>query len=322
MNQISIIIPVYNTGPYLTRCVESILHQTYSNLEIIIVDDGSKAETALLCDELAGRDKRIRLYHKKNEGVSVARNFGLTHATGDYIGFVDSDDWIDVAMYQTLLENALATGADIVYCDAQTVWDDGRREADTWPCFTSSITMRTEEIGPDALNQMAGSVWRGLFKRSVGGELRFPIGLKFSEDRYYNLQWLAASKRIRYIKEPFYFRFMRSDSCVNSYHPDATQTIRNASELINGFVSDHFGSDYLLVYEKQPLGLTLQCLSGVFASKFSFWGKYREVKKIASDAYLQQVVHKFKPSDIRLRLMGYRLYFPLYIVMWLHHKIK
>lgn len=322
MNQISIIIPVYNTGPYLTRCIESILHQTYSNLEVIIVDDGSKTETAALCDELAGRDSRIRLFHKKNEGVSVARNFGLSHATGDYIGFVDSDDWVDPSMYQTLLDNALACDADIVYCDAQTVWDDGRTAPDTWPCYPSSLILGAEDIVPEALNLMAGSVCRGLFKISVGGGIRFPIGLKFSEDRYYNLQWIAASNRIRYIKEPFYFRYMRSDSCVNSYHPDATQTIRKASELINTFVSDHFGPDYLHVYEKQPLRLTLQCLSGVFASKFSFWGKYLEVRKIASDAYLQQVVQKFKPTDIRLRLMGYRLYFPLYIVMWLHHKIK
>ena len=91
MSKVSIIIPVYNTGHYLYKCVNSILYQTYKDIEVIIVDDGSCEETALICDEIAAKDNRIRLIHKKNEGVSIARNIGLSMVTGEYVGFVDSD---------------------------------------------------------------------------------------------------------------------------------------------------------------------------------------------------------------------------------------
>lgn len=102
MSKVSIIIPVYNTGHYLYKCVDSILYQTYKDIEVIIVDDGSCEETALICDEIAAKDNRIRLIHKKNEGVSIARNIGLSMVTGEYVGFVDSDDWIDADMFETL----------------------------------------------------------------------------------------------------------------------------------------------------------------------------------------------------------------------------
>jgi len=267
-------------------------------------------------------DSRICVYHKRNEGVSAARNYGLARAHGSYIGFVDSDDWIDPSMYQHLYENAIETNADIVYCDAETIYDDGRSEDDTWECYSKSKIVEVEMIKPDELCIIAGSACRGLYKSSIIKGCRFPVGLKFSEDRLYNLMCISESKTISYVKKPLYYRFMRADSCVNSYHPDAIYTIRKASELINSFVAEHFGDSYLKLYEQQPLGLILQSFYGVFASEKSFFGKYNELEKIASDDYLQGIVHKYKPSDLRLRLMRYRLYFPLYMLIWFHNKIK
>ena len=322
MHLISIIIPVFNTRKYLTRCIESLLNQTYHDLEIIIVDDGSQEETAILCDELSTRDSRISVYHKRNEGVSVARNYGLDRVHGTFVGFVDSDDWINYSMYQCLYDKAIETGADIVFCDAQTIYSDDRVENDTWDCFTESKILEVETIKPKDLCLMAGSACRGLYKSSVIKNNRFPEGLKFSEDRFFNLKCISVSKTISYLKVPYYYRFMRADSCVNSYHPDAVSTIRKASELINTFVVEHFGDSYLEAYERQPLGLALQSFYGVFASKHSFWGKYQEIKQIASDDFLQGIVQKLKPTDIRLRLMRYKLYFPLFMLMWCHNKTK
>jgi len=322
MELISIIIPVYNTGPYLVRCVNSIINQTYKNVEIIIVDDGSEEETASLCDRIAVKDPRIHIYHKKNEGVSIARNYGINIAKGSFIGFVDSDDWIDYDMFQSLYCKAIETNSDIVYCDAQTIWDNGRLELDTWTCFQNSITFNKQEITPAILIQMAGSVCRGLYRYESIKGCRFPQGLIFSEDRLFNLQVISVSKRISYVKQPFYFRFVRADSCVNSFHPDATHTIRRASELINSYVSENFGQEFLQVYEQQSLGLTLQCLYGVFASELSFVRKYQEVRKISSDEFLQSVVNKYRPSDIRLRLLRCKLYLPLYLLLWMHNITK
>ena len=99
---ISVIVPVYNIIPYLPRCVESLRTQTYENLEILLIDDGSTDETPALCDRLATEDERIRVFHKKNGGPSSARNFGLQQAVGEYVGFVDSDDYVDADMYERL----------------------------------------------------------------------------------------------------------------------------------------------------------------------------------------------------------------------------
>ena len=109
---ISIIVPAYNVGIYIEDCLNSLLNQTYKNLEIIVIDDGSKDTTADISDELSVRDKRIKVFHTCNFGVSYARNIGLDNANGDYIGFVDADDWVDTDMYEKLLQEIIEKGAD------------------------------------------------------------------------------------------------------------------------------------------------------------------------------------------------------------------
>ena len=166
MSRISIIIPVYNTGKYLNRCIGSIINQTYKDLDIIIVDDGSETETADICDQLAQSDSRIRVFHKQNEGVSVARNYGLSKASGDYIGFVDSDDWISPEMYERMVSHMIQESADVVYCDALTVWDNMKEELDSFSIPYSQILNRSE-ISPSILFEIAGSVCRGLYRFEI-----------------------------------------------------------------------------------------------------------------------------------------------------------
>lgn len=113
---ISIIVPVYNVEPYVSKCLESILRQTYQNIEIIIIDDGSTDGGSDICDAYAHKDKRIKVIHQSNEGVSGARNVGLRIAKGEFIGFVDSDDWIEADMYEYLLQNIQQQDADIAIC--------------------------------------------------------------------------------------------------------------------------------------------------------------------------------------------------------------
>ena len=114
--KISIIIPAYNIAPYLPRCLDSVLEQTYTNLEIIVVDDGSKDDTRAVIEEYAERDNRIVPVYKENTGVSDTRNKGLDVATGDYIGFIDGDDYIEKNMYEVLMSNAIKYNADISHC--------------------------------------------------------------------------------------------------------------------------------------------------------------------------------------------------------------
>lgn len=116
MELISIIIPVYNTEKYLEKCIESVVGQTYKNLEIILVDDGSTDTSGIMCDEWAKKDNRIKVFHKPNGGLMNAWKYGVMHSTGEYIGFVDSDDWIDANMYEKLLDKALRDNVQLVLC--------------------------------------------------------------------------------------------------------------------------------------------------------------------------------------------------------------
>lgn len=118
---ISVIVPVYNVEKYLDKCVDSIVNQTYKNLEIILVDDGSPDNCPKMCDDWARKDKRIRVIHKKNGGVSSARNLGINNANGECIGFVDSDDWIEKKYIQKLYETLIQEGADIALCGCNRV---------------------------------------------------------------------------------------------------------------------------------------------------------------------------------------------------------
>lgn len=124
MGKISVIVPVFRAEKYLGRCVDSILHQVYSDLELILVDDGSPDRCPKICDDYALRDKRVRVIHQKNAGVSEARNAGLDAATGEYITFVDSDDWIDPEMYQMMMEKASEYDCDLVMCDCVKEFPD------------------------------------------------------------------------------------------------------------------------------------------------------------------------------------------------------
>ena len=121
---ISIIVPVYNVEQYLEKCVCSIINQTYKNLEIILVDDGATDSSGNMCDELAKSDNRIKVYHKENGGLSDARNYGVERATGEYIGFVDSDDYIDSEMYEKLYEAIKKEDVDVAECNFRFIYSN------------------------------------------------------------------------------------------------------------------------------------------------------------------------------------------------------
>jgi glycosyltransferase involved in cell wall biosynthesis len=123
---ISIVIPVYNTAKYLPRCIESIINQTYKNLEIIIVDDSSTDDSGKIADEYSKKDSRIIIIHQENRGISIARNKAIEVATGDFIGFVDSDDYIEIDMYELLLNTIKEYNADIVQCSYYRVGQDNK----------------------------------------------------------------------------------------------------------------------------------------------------------------------------------------------------
>ena len=214
MDLISVIVPVYKVEPYLDRCVQSIVDQTYQNLEIILVDDGSPDNCPAMCDAWAEKDSRIRVIHKENGGLSDARNAGMAIAAGDYIAFVDSDDWIDAQMYQYLYEAIAATDSDIAACGAKRVWPDGRPKKELRSVNNYCI------LEPDSImeafitsNGLIQTVWNKLYKRNVIKNILFPVGL-IHEDEFWTWQAMARARRVVTIQGSYYNYLQRDNSIM------------------------------------------------------------------------------------------------------------
>ncbi len=181
---ISVIVPVYNTLKYLPRCVASITNQTWKNLEIVLVDDGSTDGTGVLCDELARKDFRIKVYHKRNGGSSTARNLGIEKAAGAYLGFVDSDDYIEPDMYERLMEAVLKYDAPMVQIGRNEVDQGGRALPDICiPPKETECIDRESFLKSLLLHQGDCSFCTKLIRRDCFAERRFPRGV-LNEDFY------------------------------------------------------------------------------------------------------------------------------------------
>lgn len=239
MVKISIVIPIYNAEDHLQRCVDSVLNQTEKNIEIILVDDGSKDNSIEICKNYLNQDKRVQLIHQENSGVSAARNRGIEQACGEYIGFIDSDDWIEPNMYECLLREANQASADIVICDARTVYEDGKIQADTITQLSGNQILQKSEFTPSLLLEMAGSAWRCIYKNHRYNDklqkqktILFPLGVKFSEDRIFNLYAFGQANKICYIKKAFYNRYMNEKSTVHRFHQDYFEACKKSMDGI------------------------------------------------------------------------------------------
>ena len=201
---ISVIVAVYNIEEYLPRCVDSILAQTYRQLEIILVDDGSKDRSGQICDDYAARDARIRVIHKKNGGLSDARNAGLDIAAGAYIGFVDGDDWIEPDMYYAMYEACKAAGAQMAACRYKQITKSGIIDASGGNSVSLSRVEALEiYVTGNERYQIYNSVWSKLFARTLIQDMRFPVG-KNSEDIMFTTKAFCRIERLAYLDKAYY----------------------------------------------------------------------------------------------------------------------
>lgn len=210
---ISVIVPVYKVEPYLDKCISSIVNQTYRNLEIILVDDGSPDNCPAMCDAWAEKDSRIRVIPKPNGGLSDARNAGMAVATGELMTFVDSDDWIAPDMYEHLYQRLTEDDSDIAACGVQMVWEDG-----------TSSRMLTRE-GNCVLNQegamraiieeswLKQPVWYKLYKTVLVRDIPFPKG-KYHEDVFWSYQAVGRAQKVSVSDRVGYYYLQRGGSIM------------------------------------------------------------------------------------------------------------
>lgn len=233
--KISVIVPIYNVAEYLPRCIESILNQTYENIECILVDDGSIDESGKICDEYKAKDKRVVVIHKNNGGLSSARNAGLQKCVGEYIAFIDSDDLIADNMFEILLKNMrkyntlISQGGIRRFKDEKKV--DFRQQKEITKCLDYSYCLKQ-------IDGMAAADFRSvcnkLFRRELFEKINFPEGRIF-EDMFVNYKLFFLSKRISVSSYKLYYYRIRNNSICGS-----TKAVENKDYLVSFFRRKNF----------------------------------------------------------------------------------
>ena len=261
---ISVIVPVYNVEPYIRQCLDSIINQTYQNLEIILVDDGSPDNCGAICDEYARSDKRIMVLHKENGGVADARNAGLAASTGKYIGWVDPDDWIEADMFEYLLSNAERYSSDIAVCGRVEQYPQ-RTRIRTWD---EQQLLNTEQALQQLVinNQMGSYLWDKLWERELYGGIEFPKGRTFEDISIMHRLFVKAN-RVLCLPEIKYHYRQRNDSIVGA---------QKLKSRINRFIADKQRYDDLLADWPQFTHLLeVQCMEAAV----NVWNSYYDSTK-------------------------------------------
>lgn len=212
--KISVIIAVYNIENYVSKCLDSVINQTYQNLEIIVIDDGSTDSSPAICDEYAKKDERIKVIHKKNGGLSDARNAGLNVASGDYVGYVDGDDWIDSRMYEDMLVACIKYDAQVAVCRYKKIYKDETIDGSS----NDVVVLSPAETWDIYINEhpqyvIYNSVWSKLFRKDIVEDLEFPVG-RNSEDILYTTNAFCRMKQCVYLDTAYYNYVIDRDGSI------------------------------------------------------------------------------------------------------------
>lgn len=229
MPKVSIIIPVYKVEKYIVRCIDSILAQTYSDWELLLVDDGSPDQSGVICDEYVAKDSRIRVFHKENSGVSAARNYAIDRALGEYITFVDSDDWLDSECLDMCVNEIESNSLDLLQFGYREVSSDGN--------ILKVKDLGTLKIGlNDYLKtSFLVTVWGSVFKTSLikDHSIRFNTNLKLAEDQLFVMQYMIVSQTFKSITGVYYNYFINQEGAVkNSKSEDMIMTLNTLDPFV------------------------------------------------------------------------------------------
>lgn len=207
---ISIIVPVYNAEENLDRCISSIIGQTYQNMELILINDGSTDYSGEICAAWMNKDSRIKYCYQDNSGVSEARNLGMKYATGSYIAFVDSDDYIETSFCEKMIEKLIESKADIIFCERKNYYSDGRMIA-TGDNSHKLLTVPSEEYEYYGYKERR-SVWGAVYRVDVLKNLKFSKRLAVGEDALFLAHAIQKSKLLAYYDEPLYYYTIQNES--------------------------------------------------------------------------------------------------------------
>ena len=310
-NKISIIVPIYNCELYLERCIESIVGQTYDNIEVLLIDDGSTDSSGKICDIFAKKDSRIKVYHKKNGGVSSARNFGIEKSTGDWISFVDSDDWVEKDFCYKMIDKLLDSEYNLAICAYKRVYDskvEFQNLNKFNDCFNSS------EFLNNVLNVQTGFGFchMKIYKRSLIDKIRFNEKLKVGEDALFNSN---VSKKVNgiFVNECLYNYYFNSSSLVRKYDINYVNKYNDAVAEMKKYI-ETIKKDDFLVYNYIVYHLMLIAVNYCFHPNCK--KKYASLKNVIKIKIFNESIYKsnYNGLSITRKIMLFSLKHKLYFV--------
>ena len=223
--KVSVIVPVYNVEKYLDKCLTSLVNQTLKELEIIIINDGSTDNSQKVIDKYSKKYKNIIAITKENGGVSEARNLGLEKATGEYIGFIDSDDWIEPNMYELMYQKAITENFDIVACDTQAIYNDKK-------VYISSNIKDDNVSNKELMIDAYAVIWNKIYKKELLNDIKFKKGMNFCEDVEFLYMIYSKVKKIGVIKEPLHNYLQREGSLTYVYDKKLYKLIEAMDDVL------------------------------------------------------------------------------------------
>ncbi|MGG0177991.1 glycosyltransferase family 2 protein [Gottfriedia acidiceleris] len=308
--KISIIVPVYKVESYIHKCVDSILAQTLTDFELILVDDGSPDQCGIICDEYAKKDNRIKVIHKKNGGQASARNAALNIAKGDYIGFVDSDDWIEPDMYELLYNICIENDCDIANCTSIVHYNDKTIINGSEPLTIHNRSQAMKALFEGALYDEV--VWSKLMKRKLLENLRFPEGIMY-EDTAFTYKVINESEKVCYIGEPKYHYIKRENSTMDLAVKNKSIDAVLIYDEIYRYVSRYYP-------ELKPI-ITLKLANNAMAvlntisldpNHILYQIEYKKVTEILNNYFTETIKLKEYVTNVKILLFATRIHPILY----------
>lgn len=323
---ISVIIPVFNTGAFLNKCVESVASQTYRHLEIILIDDGSTDGSENLCDLWASKDSRIKVIHKPNGGLSSARNAGLDVASGEFVAFVDSDDFLEPNMFETLFTARAKADADIVLCSFSMENESGEPYATTPPISNLTLSgVKALELLNQPRQDRFVVAWNKLFTRKLFDDIRFPEG-KIHEDQWIAHKLFFEAKTIKAIPGELYHYVVHENSIMQLKNP-----IKHFDDIDALFDRVQFYQNNNLKHLVAGVENTMCELFGFYKQKMFSFGAFNKnelktIKIYANKCYAFfkkcKMSRKYSKNERKLRKNTYKFSFLEKIKLKHGNKIK
>ena len=333
---VSIIVPVYNVEKYLDRCMDTVLNQTLKDIEIILVDDGSPDNCPVRCDEYSDLDPRIKVIHKENAGLGYARNSGLEVATGEYVAFIDSDDFVDISMYEELYSVAKKNSCDSVFCGYFNL--DNRLKAEPVSEVLNLTTFDTPKKIQNVLLDMIAckassrkerkfrmSVWHSIYSRKLieDNKIKFVSEREYiSEDIFFHIDYLTKSSKIAFVPTPLYYYCYNDNSLTKTFRNDR---FKKHKILYKGMLKKINSQEYYNNIVKQRvnrffIGYVRSNMVSICKAQISYNEKRRLIKEICYDNiweslkdypyYKMPLVHK-----TIMKLIKYKMVTAIIVIM-------